>query len=88
MVEYLIALEGMRDSIMEDGTTAFVMALARRDEALVKHLLASNIPSDINPRELSSRAIIELSRESAIKNNSGLLQELVNGLQGEETCQQ
>ena len=87
MVEYLTTLEDMRDSIMDDGTTAFAMALARRDEALVKILLSSDLPSDIDPKELARRAIMELSGNS-IKGSSGLWRELVNGLQREETCQQ
>ena len=47
---------------MEDGTTAFAMALASQNLELIRILLASNHPCDIDPRGLAERAIDELER--------------------------
>ena len=57
MVEYLLTLPGIIDPIMEDGTTAFTMALARSDGNMMKLLLNSDHKSDINPNELLVNAV-------------------------------
>ena len=57
MVEYLLTLPGICDPIMEDGTTAFTMALARSDNSMMEILLDSNHESDINPKELLRKAV-------------------------------
>ena len=57
MVEYLLTLAGISDPIMEDGTTAFTMALARGDGNMMKVMLYSDHESDINPRELLTNAV-------------------------------
>ena len=47
---------------MEDGTTAFAMALASQNLELIRILLASNHPCDIDSIGLAERAIVELER--------------------------
>ena len=47
---------------MGDGTTAFSMALARCDFALINLFLSSKIQSDINHHELAKEALLELDR--------------------------
>ena len=42
MVEYLLSLPGIQDVTMEDGTTAFAMALGRRDLQMIKAFMNSN----------------------------------------------
>ena len=72
MVEYLLKLPGIQDPIMEDGTTAFTMALARSDNTMMGLLLDSNHESDINPEELLSNAVSASEKEREI-NISSLL---------------
>ena len=72
MVEYLLKLPGMRDPIMEDGTTAFTMALARSDNTMMGILLDSNHESDINPEELLSNAVSADERDREINMSSFL----------------
>ena len=76
MVEYLIKLPGIHDPEMDDGTTGFAMALARNDTELIKILMESDHPSDINPIQLSRYAIKELEREH--ENCSAVLKVLKN----------
>lgn len=62
MAEYILSLPGVQDHVMGDGTTAFSMALARRDCALIDLFLSSKIQSNINHHELVKGAILELDR--------------------------
>ena len=68
MVGYLLSLPGMCDPKMKDGTNAFVMSLSRRDVNLIEMILSSEIPSDIDPKELGKRAFLELNRNADEKN--------------------
>ena len=68
MVRYLLSLPGICDPKMEDGTNAFVMSLSRRDVELIKVLLSSEIPNDIDPKELGRRAVLELNKSSDVGN--------------------
>ena len=52
----------------EDGTNAFIMSLSRRDVELIKVLLSSEIASDIDPKELGRRAVLELNRSTDVEN--------------------
>ena len=63
MVNYMLALPGVRDVKMEDGTTSFVMALSRQDSRLVEIILTSEIPSEIDSVELAQRALRELNKQ-------------------------
>ena len=62
---------------MEDGTTAFAMALASQNLELIRFLLTSKHPCDIDPRGLAERAIVELERTNTFPS---LKEELVVGL--------
>ena len=79
MVKYLKDLRRIGDPVVEDGTTAFAMALARQDLDLIRILLDSNHPSEIDPKQLAKRAILELDRDPS-KGSPALLKELMNGL--------
>ena len=58
----MLNLPGVKDHGMDDGTTAFSMALARCDFALINLFLSSKIQSDINHHELAKEALLELER--------------------------
>ena len=75
MVGYLASLPGIHDPKMEDGTTAFAIALARRDIKVLRILMDSQIPSDIDHQHLAQRAILELERNPQDCNN--LLKEVL-----------
>ena len=62
MVRYLLSLPGICDPKMEDGTTAFVMSLSRKDVELIEVLLRSEIKSEVDPKELARRAVFEMNR--------------------------
>ena len=62
MAKFMLSLSGIRDFVMEDGTTAFSMALARRDLHLIRLLLASYHPSDIDQSYLAKAAVKELDK--------------------------
>ena len=62
MVGYLAKLPGIHDPKMEDGSTAFAIALARRDIVVLIILMAFHIRSDIDHQHLTQRAILELKR--------------------------
>ena len=62
MVEYMLSLQGVRDTKFEDGTTAFSMALARKDLEMIRVFLRSEHLSDISPSELVKRSILEIDR--------------------------
>ena len=79
MVRYLLSLPGIKDVQMDDGTTAFSMALGRGDLQMIRVFLKSEHQSDIDPIELAKRAVIELDRDPEHK-RSYLRNELVNGL--------
>ena len=79
MVKYIISLPGVGDPKMDDGTTAFAIALARKDLHLISILLAHTLQSDIEHRDLSMRVILELDRSQDMI-NSELRKELIGGL--------
>ena len=93
MVDYMLSLTNMHDSKMADGTTAFVMALARKDVDIIALLLAGNHSSDIVPQNLAGRAILELDRAlvpdadtDANKVNLQLRRVLQSGLEKRGVC--
>ena len=79
MITYMLSLRKIHDPIMEDGTTAFVMALAKRDLHLIRVLMASDHPTEMDQTTLSLRAIAELDRGDA-KCYPHLREELLTGL--------
>ena len=79
MVEYLLSLPRIQDVTMEDGTTAFAMALGRRDLEMIKAFMNSSQLCDIDHIKLAKRALIELDRETENK-WMDLRNELANGL--------
>ena len=79
MVKYLLSLPGIKDIKMDDGTTAFSMALGRKDLEMIKVFLNTEHQSDIDPIELAKRAVMELDRDTE-NERSDLRNELVNGL--------
>ena len=79
MVRYLLSLPGICDVKMEDGTTAFVMSLARKDVELMKLLLNSAIKSELEPRDLVQRAVMALNR-SPDERNANVMKVLTNAL--------
>ena len=48
MVIYMLSLPNIIDHLMDDGTTGFVMALARQDSDMVRAILASLPPTPVN----------------------------------------
>ena len=68
MVRYLLSVTGMCDPKMEDGTNAFVMSLSRRDAELIEMILSSEIQSEIDPKKLGKRAVLEMNRSADVKN--------------------
>ena len=63
MAIYLLSLPEMQDPAMEDGTTGFAMALARRDLHLIKAFLSSSgHPSGISQQQLVTNSVRELER--------------------------
>ena len=79
MVKHMLSLPYINDPQMDDGTTAFSMALARKDLDLIRVLLASKHYSDIDHVGLAQRAVLEIDRDSRCCNPK-LRQELVNSL--------
>ena len=77
MVKYMVSLPGVGDPKMDDGTTAFAIALAKGDLHLIRVLLASKLQSDIEHRGLATRAILELEEDHEI---SELGQKYIDGL--------
>ena len=64
MAEYMLKLPGIQDPTIDDGTTAFSIALARSDLKLIRLFLASKIPSDIPHNLLTEEALLEMGRHS------------------------
>lgn len=56
-------MPGIYDAKVYDATTAFFIALARRDLPLVKSFLSAEIESDIDPKALTARAVLEMDRD-------------------------
>ena len=79
MVRYMLGLPGICDPKMDDGTTAFVMSLCRKDAELIEVLLTSEILSDIDQKELGKRAVFELNR-NADERNTKVKKALTNAL--------
>ena len=75
----MISLPGVGDPKMDDGTSAFAISLARKDLHLIRVLLASQLQSDIEHRDLSMRVILELDRDQDMI-DSELRQGLIDGL--------
>ena len=48
---------------MDDGTTAFSMAVARKDLEMIKIFLETKHASDIDPIALAKRTFLELERD-------------------------
>ena len=65
MLEYMTGFEGINDPLSEDGTTAFAMAIGRRDLGMIRFLLASDHPCDIDPKKMAKRAVSELERDGS-----------------------
>ena len=65
MTEYMATLPGIVDSVAEDGTTAFAIALAKRDPALIQVFLASEIWDERN-KKLAKDAVHELRQSSEL----------------------
>ena len=64
MVKYMHSLPGIEDPVMADGTTAFSMALARRQCDLIKELLCFKRKGDI---ELARYALLEPKINAEVK---------------------
>ena len=79
MAEYMLKMSDIKDPTIDDGTTAFSMALARRDMKLIGLFLASKIPSDIDYKFLTEEALLEMSQHS-VKCIPELKDELAKGL--------
>ena len=75
MVEYITSLPGIYDHKMKDGTTAFAVALARKDIAVLRTLMAAQLASDIDHKQLAHRAILDLDRN--MKDDYHLLREVL-----------
>ena len=65
MVKYMLQLPGIQDHVVEDGTTAFAMALANKDAYLVNMLMASKLWNDTY-KMLSIDAFYELDNNSEL----------------------
>ena len=63
MVRYLLSIPGIRDVKMDDGTTAFSMALGRKDFEMIRIFLDTKHASDIDPIALAERTFHELGRD-------------------------
>ena len=63
MVSYLLSLPEIHDAKMHDGTTAFSMALGRKDIEMIRTFLDAKHTSDIDPIALTKRALLELDRD-------------------------
>ena len=48
---------------MDDGTTAFSMAVARKDLEMIKIFLETKHASDIDPIDLAKRTFLEMDRD-------------------------
>ena len=63
MVRYMLSLPRIRDVKMDDGTTAFSMALGRKDLEMIGVFLEIRHQSDIDPIELAKRTLLEMDRD-------------------------
>ena len=63
MVRYLLSIPGIRDVKTDDGTTAFAMALGRKDLEMIRIFLNTKYASDIDPISLAKRTLLELDRD-------------------------
>ena len=77
MTDYMLNMTGIQDHTLDDGTTAFSMALARQDLKLIGLFLASKIPSDIDHKLLTQEALKEMDSVKCIPK---LKDELTKGL--------
>ena len=73
MVKYLVTFDNIKDHVMDDGTTGFVMALARKDLELITILMTCIHPCDIDPLDLAKRALFELGKYSDAPDKETLL---------------
>ena len=79
LVVYMLSLPGIRDIKMEDGTTAFSMALGKRHLKLIKAFLCTVPLSENDPIAMSKRAILDMDRLPE-KNDPDLRAVLLDGL--------
>ena len=77
MIDYMLPLPGIRDMKMEDGTSAFTMALAGHNIEAMHMLLASRHQCDIDPVQLLLKAVTELDSQSDDPSASRFRDELV-----------
>ena len=76
MIDYMLPLPGIRDMKMEDGTSAFTMALAGHNIEAMQMLLALRHQSDIDPVQLLLKAVMELDTHSDDPSGSKFRDEL------------
>ena len=79
MVNFMLSMPGMHDPEMEDGTTAFAMALAQRDVALIRAMLNQKQFSSLQFLHLAKDAVKEL--ESRPDNCTEMETMLVDAIQ-------
>ena len=84
MVEYITSLPGIYDHKMKDGTTAFAIALARKDIDVLRTLMAAQLASDIDHKQLAQRAILDLDRN--MKDDYHLLREVLIPCSSYSSC--
>ena len=61
MVDYMLSLPGIRDIKMDDCTTAFAMALGKRNIPMIRSFLFTEHLSDNDPIAMSKRAILDMN---------------------------
>ena len=75
----MLSLPGIRDIKMEDNTTAFSMALGKRNLPMIKSFLFTDHLSDNDPVAMSKRAILDMDAIPE-KNDPDLRKVLEEGL--------
>ena len=79
MVDYMLSLPGIHDIEMEDCTTAFSMALGKRNLHTIKSFLSTEHLSDNDPVAMAKRAILDMDAVPG-KNDPELRKVLEEGL--------
>ena len=79
LAEYMLSLTGVQDPTMDDGTTAFSIALARCDISLINLFLSSTISGHLRQQNLAKEAFLEINRDPS-KYRSELRDVLVNAV--------
>ena len=82
MVKYMQSLPGIEDPLMQDGTTAFSMALAKGRSDLIKELLQFKRTKDL---DLAAYALLEPKINEEVKQvlKEAKVTEIEEGLQPE-----